>query len=330
MSQPPPDSVRLPSDDTRDQMMVQAAKLYYDLSRTQNEIAEELGLNRWQVARLIQEARECGIVHIEIKPRAHRRVDLEVELQRVYGLREAIVVPMLGSDDDGLALESVAYAAGKYLEAMSPKARLFGVSWGRTMAAVAHWLPPHWNDGVHVVLVNGSTTIRATTDHTHSVAEAFARAGKGTATILPVLAVVGKASTREALEQDPTVAGVLTLAHKAPVVCFAPGALSRKSVLVESGYLTAERIDALEARGAVGDILGRFIDAQGQIVDPEIDSRTLGIRPEALRTKERSIAVASGRAKHRIVKACVKAGYANVLITDEATAAYVLEAGDDD
>lgn len=318
-------SVRLPSDEQREQLMVQAAKLFYDLEKTRTEVASELGLTRWQVTRLLEEARSSGVVRIEIVPRSKRRTDLETGLQRSFGLREAIVVPAGPGEDDNASLEFVAEAASRYIASINPRVPLIGVSWGRTMAAVAHWLPPKWNDGVHVVLLNGATTLRSSSQRTNMVAEAFAQSGNGIASLLPVPAVVGKASTRQVLEEDPIIAQVLELANQAPVVCFSVGALSHESVLVGSGYLEPADIDRLAERGAIGDILGRFIDAQGNMADPELDARTIGLRPEALRGKERAIAVAAGKAKHAVVLTCLKARYMNVLVTDEATARYALE-----
>ncbi len=317
-------SVRLPSDDQREQLMVQAAKLFYDLEKTRTEVAAELGLTRWQVSRLLEEARASGIVRIEIVPRSKRRPDLETGLQRAFGLREAVVVPGPG-EDDATALEFVAEAAGRYIASIQPRLPLIGVSWGRTMAAVAHWLPPKWNDGVHVVLVNGATTLRSSSQRNNMVAEAFAQSGNGVASLLPVPAIVGKASTRQVLEEDPIIARVLDLAEQAPVVCFSMGALSHENVLVGSGYIEPADIDRLAGKGAVGDLLGRFIDARGGIADPELDARTIGLRLEALRTKQRAIAIAAGKPKHAMVLACLRARYMNVLVTDEATARFALE-----
>lgn len=324
MSQPLASSVRLPADENREQIMVQAAKLYFDLDRTQSDIAKELGLTRWQVSRLLREAREIGIVRIEIVPSSQRRPDLEVQLQKAFGLREAIVVPSYGAAG-GIALESVAQAAGQYLAAVNPKPKQFGVSWGRTMAAVAHWLPQHWNDAVEVVLVNGSTNLRDVSSRPQFVAEIFSRKGNGSATILPVPAIVGKAATREALEQDASVSTVLALAESATMACFGLGTMAHDSVLVESGYLTIAQIDDLKARGAVGDILGRFVDQDGAIVDAELDGRTLGLRPDALRRKAHAIAVATGVTKHKIIRACLQAGFINVLVIDEMLAGRLLE-----
>lgn len=317
---------RLPLDEARDFLMVQVAKMFFSLERTQTEIATDLGLTRWQVSRLITEARETGIVRIQIVPRSQRLPDLEVALQRAFGLREAVVVPGLaGGGDESIALESVAQAAGQYLASIKPRVPLIGVSWGRTMAAVAQWLPQNWAEGVHVVQVNGAVALRMTQARTHSVAEDFARAAGGTASILPAPAIVGNARTRAVLEEDRVVVDVQKLADQAGVFCFSFGALSRGSVLVSSGYLDPGDIDGLGAKGAVGDILGRFIDKRGAIVDAALDARTVGLKLDSLKGRDRAIGVCAGPAKHAVALAALRAGYVNVLITDEATATYAMD-----
>ncbi|MDP2779721.1 sugar-binding transcriptional regulator [Devosia sp.] len=324
-----PHGGRLPADDKREHMMVQVAKMHYDLERTQSEIASELGLTRWQVSRLLSDSRAQGIVRIEITPRSNRKAELEVQLQQEFSLRDAIVVPMGDITDSDLLMESVAQAAAKYLASITPLPDLIGVSWGRTMSAVARFLPQNWNPGAHIVLVNGSTTLRQTSARTSAVAEEFAQTAGGTATLLPVPAIMGKKSTRDALEQDPVIERVLAFAETAGLVCFGMGGLSHHSVLLNSGYLTEADIDRLKSLGAVGDILGRFVDAEGRIVDPILDDRTVGLRLDALARKARSIGVVAGQEKHEIAAAALRAKYVSVLITDEATARYVLEARHD-
>lgn len=321
------------STEGREMLMLQAAKAYYDLDRTMADIAKQIGLTRWQVARLLKEARELGVVRIEIVPRAQRLPDLESRLQRAYGLREAIVVPSMvtgtGSDtseDDSLAVDSVAQAAGQFLAALTPRPSLVGVSWGRTMAAVAHWLPRRWNDGVEVVLLNGAMNTRGTVKHTNNIAELFALAANGRATLLPVPAIVGLAETRQVLERDPIIATVLALGHEARVACFGLGSMTSSSVLVQSGYLDASEIARLRKAGAIGDVLGRFIDAEGRIVDPVLDAKTIGLTPDALRQKTISVGVAVGIQKHAVVLAALRARLINVLVTDERTALAALEA----
>lgn len=319
-----PYSQRLPSDEQRDHLMVQVAKLYYDFDRTQAEIATELGITRWQVGKLLTGARAEGIVKIEITPRFSRKTSLEVALQQRFHLRDAIVVPMGEITDPALLIETVGQAAALYLANLNPKPMLLGVSWGRTMAAVARALPQGWNPGAHIVLVNGNSALHATSPRNAAVAEAFAQSAGGQATLLPVPAIVGKRSTRDALEEDPIIGRVLSLAEAAPVICYGMGGLPQQSVLTDSGYLSQEDIARLRALGAVGDVLGRFVDANGQIADVALDDRTVGLRLEHLRQKDWAIGVVSGEEKHPIARAALKAGYVSVLVTDEATAKNIL------
>lgn len=325
MAERNPYSARLPINEQRDHLMVQVAKLYYDLDRTQSDIATELGLTRWQVGRLLTEAKEAGIVRIEITPRAGRRTSLEVELQRQFGVREAIVVPIGDIEDPSLIIDSVAQAAATHLASLSPKPSLMGVSWGRTMAAVARALPKDWCPGLHVVLVNGSTALTTTTSRNSAVAEEIAQSAGGRATLLPVPAIMGSRSTRDALEQDPIIDRVLTLADEAPVICFGLGGLTHQSVLLGSGYLDEDDIARLRKLSSVGDIMGRFVDREGRIADPHLDDRTIGLRLDALARKERVIGVAAGEDKHLIAAACLRAGYVTDLVTDEGTARRILE-----
>lgn len=325
MAERNPYSARLPVNEQRDHLVVQVAKLYYDLDRTQSDIANELGITRWQVGRLLLEAKETGVVRIEITPRAGRRTSLEVDLQRRFGVREAIVVPTVDIEDPSLIIDSVAQAAASHLVSLNPRPSLMGVSWGRTMAAVARALPKDWCPGLNVVLVNGSTALTTTTSRNSAVAEEFAQSAGGRATLLPVPAIMGSRSTRDALERDPIIERVLNLAEEAPVVCFGLGGLTHQSVLLGSGYLDDDDIARLKSLNSVGDIMGRFVDRNGKIADPQLDDRTIGMRLEALARKERVIGVAAGEDKHLITAACLRAGYVTDLVTDEGTARQILE-----
>jgi deoxyribonucleoside regulator len=96
-------------------------------------------------------------------------------------------------------------------------------------------------------------------------------------------------------------------------------------VLVQSGFVTEAETAALKAKGAVGDILSRYVDAYGNIVDAGIDARTIGLDLRLCRERKFSIGVAAGKSKQAITLACLRAGYINVLVTDEQTARFLLD-----
>ena len=314
---------RLPLDEVREHLIVHVARMAYQQNKTLTEIASETGMNRWRVSKLLQEAHDCGMVRIEIVPRFARQPEIEARLIERFRLRDAIVVTRsLDSDHE---TERVARAAGQYLAALQPQPQSVGVSWGRTMSAVAHWLAPQWNDGVTVIQINGTVALKANGPRTNDVAETFARKGNGRYLPLPVPSIVGEKETRTVLEKDRIVADVLAAARQAEVLCFSLGKVDRESVLVTSGNVTEAEMDGLIAAGAVGDVLGRFFDAEGRIVDRSLDERTVGLSLADLTGHRHTVGIVAGSAKHPAVLSALGAGFLNVIVTDQDTAEFALE-----
>ena len=122
-------------NDSDEILAVKAAELYYEAGKTQDEIGVALNVSRWKVGRLLVAAREHGFVRIEIVHPSARRFSLERELCGFYGLTDAVVVP--AADSDVEVQGRVAQAAADYLTTLRPVPRTLGVSWGRTLHAVA-------------------------------------------------------------------------------------------------------------------------------------------------------------------------------------------------
>ena len=179
--------------------------------------------------------------------------------------------------------------------------------------------------GVAVVQINGTVAPVPGIAHHNDVAETFARKGKGRMVPLPVPAIVGEKLTREVLEKDRIVADVLKLARSAQVLAFSLGVAGEHSVLMRSGNIQKSEMAGLLRAGAVGDVLGHFINRRGEIVDPELDARTIGLSVADLRQRDRVIGIAAGQDKHEVTLGALKAGLVNILVTDEATATYAME-----
>jgi deoxyribonucleoside regulator len=313
----PPDS---------DLLAVRAAELYYDEDKTQDEIGAVLGLTRWKVGRLLTHAREQGIVRIEIvHPRA-RRGGLERALMDRFGLRAAVVIPAGSADSD--LQQRVAQAAADYLTALRPVPRTLGVSWGRTMYDLAEALPMGWATGVTVVQINGGVSLNRRAGTAAATAAMIADKADGHAVLLPSPAILERLETKQAIEADRTVAGVLELAREASALVYSAGVADQSSVLVDSGYLTRDDVAELVRRGAVGDVVGRYIDADGNTVDPSLDERTVGLSHAQLRAAKLAVFVIAGEAKHHVARAVVSNGLCTVLVTDELTAGALLDSED--
>lgn len=304
-------------------LAVRVAELYYDENKTQDEIGGLLGISRWKAGRLLAEARERGIVRIDIvHPRA-RRLASERALRERFSLVDAVVVP---TPEAEVGVGSrVAQAAADFLTSMRPVPRTLGVSWGRTLTELADRMPEGWATGVTVVQINGGVSLNRRPGTAATLAATISHRGGGQAVLLPSPAILERVSTKEAIESDRTVAGVLERGAGADAFLFSAGVVDEGSAHVESGYLQVDEVEELARRGAIGDVVGRYIDANGNIVDPALDERTLGISLDTLRSARTAILVVAGSAKHDIARAVVTSGLCTVLITDEATARALLE-----
>jgi deoxyribonucleoside regulator len=299
---------------------VRVAELYYDENKTQDEIGALLGVTRWKVGRLLTRARTSGIVRIEIvHPRA-RRLGVERELRERFGLRDAVVIP----DADDVS-SRVAQAAADYLTALRPVPRTLGISWGRTLDGIANHLQDGWASGVTVVQINGGVSLNRRAGTAATTAVTIAAKATGQAVLLPSPAILERPETKLAIEADRTVAAVLERAGAASAYLYSAGVADESSVLVDSGYLTSADVAELVRRGAVGDVVGRYIDANGNTVDPGLDERTVGLGLDRLRAAKTAIFVVAGDAKHDVARAVVTSGLCTVLVTDESTARALME-----
>ena len=73
-------------------MLAKVAYLYYFEEKTQNEIAEELKIYRTTVSRMIKQAKDEGIVKIEIQEFNTQIYALERHMKSKYKLKDIEIV----------------------------------------------------------------------------------------------------------------------------------------------------------------------------------------------------------------------------------------------
>lgn len=308
-------------------LMVRIAQLYYGMHLSQAEIGQRLGLSRFQVGRLLDRAVAEQIVRIDVVHPAARLVDLEDRLLARFGLRAAVVADVpattAGQDADDLAREAVGEVAAELLAEQRPSG-VVGVSWGRTMLAVARHLRPGWTTPGAVVQLNGAASRSDQPTRAGEILERFAGARSGSFRGLPAPAIVGSAELRDALLRDPAIRETIDLARTASAAVFGLGIPAPDSPHLASGFVDAGEQAALRSMGAAGDVIGRFLNVDGRIAWPELDSRTVGLSLDELRAIPMRLGVASGAGRGPITLAAIRAKVLTALACDDATAEWVL------
>ena len=129
------------------------------------------------------------------------------------------------------------------------------------------------------------------------------------------------------LKNENCVKDVLLAAQAADVAIVGIGAVSQQddATIIRSGYISQGEQLMIGRKGAVGDILGYFFDAKGDVVtDIKIHNELIGLPLSSLKTIPVRVGVAGGENKAEAIAAAMKGGYINALVTDQDTAAAIL------
>jgi len=307
-------------------LMTMAARLYYQESRTQEEIACELGVSRPIVSRLLQRALDEGIVQITINDPFETSPQLAKELCDQTGLQSAVVVGGGSRSKQQMNQRRLGFAASQYLTENLKANDLLGVGWGRTLASVAQNLVPRLLSGVNAVsLVGGLGSISPNfqvNEITRQVAESFS----GVWHPLYFPAIISDQDTLDALVKMSDFKEIAQLWERVTVALVGIGDVdfdAEMRVLFAQYLDTATRKRLLD-HGAVGDICMRFFDIQGQPIAEGLRN-VVGISLECLAHVPNTIAVAGGENKSAAILGAIRGKFIHTLITDDEAAEGILE-----
>jgi len=290
---------------------------YFKEGQTQELIAQQLNLTRKRVNRMLGEARERGLVQITIQRPLGPCSELEAQLVKSFGLRQAIVVPSPIGDTDVRTM--VGAAAGEYIsDQLAPGAAL-GISWGGTINAAAQNVRRRSGEGNRVVLLCGGLA-ESTSINPYDNASMMARALDARCYYLTAPMFAPTAALREALLESEPVRLVLSMVAKLDLALLSAVDLTEQSKALEYGVISRGDWRSLRAAGAVGDVCGHYLDAQGNAVQHPLATRVINPPMKSLLAVPLRVLAAGGMAKVAIVRAAIKAKLCHVLITDENAA----------
>ena len=306
--------------------MYKIAQAYYQFGQTQQEIAVRFAISRPKVSRLLQKARDQGIVNITLVPPDTDGVEIERALEEKYQLEEVLAVPVEPGYDDGKIASVLGPTAADCLLRSMKGHEIVGFAWGKTILSMVDALPIRMWPHVTIVQIAGGLGPLEASEHatelTHRVAQQF----NAQLRLLQAPGIVASKSVAQALLEEPQIALTLELASKAQIAVVGLGVPSMDSVVLRYGsLLNQEDLNNLNSAGAVGDIALRYIDANGYSVKDDINQRTIGLSLDKIKSIPRVIGVAGGSEKYAVIRAALIGHYLDVLITDIVTARRLLE-----
>ncbi len=309
-------------------LIARITRMYYEWEMRQSEIASQLGLSQATVSRLLNRAKDEGIVRISVNLPNGVYTELEELLVKKFELRDAIIVDSL-DENEHIIQRDLGAAAAYYLESAIRPNEVIGISsWSATLLNLVDALHPiPKKPGIKVVQILGGVGDPSVEAHAARLTSRMAQLVKGEAIFLPVAGVLASEAARDILAADEVAQHAIRLFNQVTIALVGIGAVEPSPLLAKSGNIFAPKeYELLRKSNAVGDILMRFIDHNGDLVKTGLENRVISMSLEQLRKVDHAIGVAGGFRKCDAILGALRGRWINILVTDHFTARRLAEA----
>jgi DNA-binding transcriptional regulator LsrR (DeoR family) len=298
------------------------ARRFYVDGESKSDIAEQFGVSRFKVARMLDEARATGLVRIELDYRGDLDLDLSVAVAAAYGLRRCLVVD---TADDGAALRTVlGRAAARLLLEIVQPGDVLGLAWARSLMAMRDSLTRLAR--CSVVQLTGALSRPDVDESSIELVRDVARICGGPASCFYAPMIVPDAATAKALRTQPEVAHAISRFPDVTKAVVGLGAWAAGLSTVADAVTAAERRE-MYGLGVRAEMCGVQLDADGHATTTALTDRLVGVDAAALHAIPDVIAIAYDPRKAEAVRAGLRGGWATSLVTHGSLARKLLETG---
>jgi DNA-binding transcriptional regulator LsrR (DeoR family) len=305
------------------ELILRAARLYYEGHYSQDQVASKLNTSRSNVSRMLSDAKRLGFVEIKVVSPTHKHEALSAQLSELLNIKD---VQVITSESNDLTLNTVGRAAASALLMHLRDNQTIAISWGRGLEAAVVNTHSETLSGLKVTQLMGSLSSVNTSVSAEEVGRNLAK--NLNAQFVPFLSpvVVSHAKTRDSLLEEDSIAKTLRLARTAHVALVGIGSAgSSSSEMVFEEFKSPKALRDELVKDYAGDIAARFYKKDGTPLSAALDARVIGLTLEEIKNIPRVIGVASGAEKVLGVVGAARAGLIDTLIVDLACANSVIK-----
>lgn len=309
-------------------LMAKAAVMYYIDNISQKDISSVLGISRPTVCRILEQARQSGIVEINVNLPIIRCETMEKELCRKYGFIDAVVIVQPSIQEKNVR-KNLGKACAEYILGQLRDDMVVGISMGRTLMQSALQLKdlatesiPDIKNIIFVPVVGGGGNIDPSF-HSNEICHTMAKAVNGRSIPLYAPALAESEDQKDQFMKSNMLLHGLEMANNADITFISMGDIE-SNVHAENNIISKAETEDMKQMGILGDMCAKFFDAKGDFTKAPVNRRVVGVDLTSPRNHSKKILVAGGENKRKGIKAVVGAGFINGLITDENTAKYLL------
>jgi DNA-binding transcriptional regulator LsrR (DeoR family) len=311
----------------RSALLADIAEWYYIDGLKQSEIASRIGVDRSMISRMLAEARKKKIVEIRIyRPLSYDRA-LQEQLTQRFNLLQAHVI-VNGGGDYGQLLQQLGLAGSIVLKQWIKPGIVLGLSWGTAVSAVVDSFEPMRPTSMRIVQLVGALGAQNSVYDGPGLVQRLAQTLGCEGYFLNAPFIVDNQEIVQALLDNQNVAEAVSMAKNCDVALVGVGSTEPEfSSFYQAGYVPLVDLNQLRALGMVGDVCGRHFNLQGESPNLEFHERIVTISEEYLKNIPVRMAVAGGIGKVEATLGALRAGFINILVTDDQVANRLLELG---
>lgn len=296
------------------------AQRFYVQGDSKIQIAEDLGLSRYKVARLLAQSVDEGIVKFVIQAPLGIDAELSEQVRLKFGLRQAVVVDVPETQSDPINLRRlIGSAAAGLLSELVTEKDVFGVGWGRTTSAMASAL-------THLArcpVVQLGGIAGSLSENSLELVRRISEINGGTGYPLFAPLVANDNATAEGLRKQPKVRIAMDHFQSITIAAVAIGSWDPPDSQMRED-LPPDEVAELSGKGVTAEVLATLLREDGSVIT-SLDQRTMALGYKGLRRIPNLILVAGGQTKAKAVRSAFRAGLGNILVTDRSLATSLLQ-----
>ena len=296
-------------------LMVKAAWYYYFENMTQQAIADRLSISRMRVIKLLEAARQNGIIQFRLRSDGVGMAEQSRALMEKYHLKDVFLIP--SAEEESTVNESIARAGAMYIADRLGDNACINVGYGDTLSRTLNHLATMVETPVTCIsLTGGVSPYLPNTRSNVFNARLY---------LIPAPLLASSQEMASAMRGESSVSEIFDMAELSSFTLVGIGSIHDSATVVKSGVLSRNDLFYLRMHNAVGDILCHFFDRDGQLLQTPIEDKLISTPLSRLKALRNVVGLAAGAQKADAIRAALLGGYLDVLVTDEATASLLLK-----
>ena len=311
-------------DNTTLQKLVEISRMYYEQNMTQENIASVFKISRAAVSMMLTEAKNCGIIHIEVTDPSVNNEELGGRMAETFGIEKCIVVPSGSYTEETQLRITVSQAIRFALEKFRSRSTI-GVAWGGACHTFMEYFPEDTPlSDIRVVPLVGMSHALTNEFRLNDTVRQFARKLRGHPYYLYAPGLVDTLEDKARIEESGYMQPIFDLWKNLDYAVIGIGTVNGRRPSAAADAVSP--IDALrkDPNAAVGEICARRLNIRGRFIDNDFNRKLIAVSGEELMDAKYVMAIAAGNGKVLPITAALRTGTIDCLVTDEKTANSVL------